>query len=379
MRITAFAVLWAMLSVQSAPAQDAPDPTPPKDDVTRFIHLPPAGGTSVTTGLPATGCAKCHAGANVNSFKPNVAAGDTSPEFSYFLYHLGARQKKGLAASLTEPDKTSRAILKLPEDTGIVVENVCPKHKEGRMGLEKNDIILAVNGKPASSSEAVRKETAADEVVIKVLRKGKEVELKPEAKKAKKTIQKTYLLGIHLGELEPVVRTQLDLSDEVAVVILNVNEESAAKEAGIQPNDILVQINGKPASDSKMVKQAVQESKGKTVVLKLLRDSEELTLSIKPKLIETEVADALSDFDKAFTQDWYHFNYQLPKNGQRVPSTWYYNYGVAQPHWPTASPPDSQKLQKKLNEIDAKLEELKAVIGELKKLKEKSSGSPVKN
>lgn len=261
--------------------------------------------------------------------------------------------------TLSVPDGTTRKLLQLPEDSGLVVEAILKEEDKERLGLAVGDIILKVNDKAATSEEVVKEELKADNIRIRIVRKGEEKDLTP--KPGKKQTTKRYLLGIRLGELEPVVRTQLGLDEYVSVVVQDVTDDSAAKEGGIQVNDILLTINSKEATGAEMVQKAVQDSKGEPVELKVLRDGEELTVKVTPKLVETPLETALLEIEGDFTADWNQI-YQLPNSRATAPLYWYHapgQMGVIQ-------------TPKKLNEIETKLDELKAAIEELKALHEKN-------
>lgn len=314
--------------------------------------------------LSSTACTRCHMNLQTNIAGQNAGSGRNSYSAWVHKALTGLPMPGGLAATLTEPDDTTRKLLKLPADSGLVVTEVCSKFESGRRGVEENDIILTINGTPATSEPVVTEELQKDEVVIKVLRKGKEIELKPEPEK--KATKKRYLLGIRLGELEPVVRAQLGLDEHVTVVIQGVNEGSAAEQAGIQEGDVLVKINGEIATGSEMVQKAVQSSAGEAVTLTLIRGGEDVEVSVTPELVETPVANSspavpLTTHDFA---DHWRMLYQPPAGNAAAPYYYWY-YG------PEKTSNDTQ-LQQKLTEIEAKIQELKALIESTRTLRQQS-------
>ncbi len=85
-----------------------------------------------------------------------------------------------LGARLGEADSTLRRHLKL--DGGLVVMRVAPDSPAAKAGLEEDDVVLAVDGKPVRTIEDMRRALAGtkpgQELTLKVLKPGKRVELK---------------------------------------------------------------------------------------------------------------------------------------------------------------------------------------------------------
>lgn len=68
------------------------------------------------------------------------------------------------------------------------------------------------------------------------------------------------------------------------LIVERIMDESPASEAGIEPGDVIVMINGKEATDFVSLQEAVQQAgkEDRPVKLKLERDGKELTVKIKP-------------------------------------------------------------------------------------------------
>ena len=68
------------------------------------------------------------------------------------------------------------------------------------------------------------------------------------------------------------------------LIVERIMDESPASEAGIEPGDVILMINGKEANDFASVQEAVQQAgkEDRPVKLKLERDGKELTVKIKP-------------------------------------------------------------------------------------------------
>jgi membrane-associated protease RseP (regulator of RpoE activity) len=95
----------------------------------------------------------------------------------------------------------------------------------------------------------------------------------------------TYWLGIQGQPLDSaVLRTHLQLADDVGVVVENVVKDSPAAKAGLRNHDILIGVNGEQVTGMDVLQQAVAASKGKPVELKVIRLSKEETFEVTPEV-----------------------------------------------------------------------------------------------
>lgn len=101
----------------------------------------------------------------------------------------------------------------------------------------------------------------------------------------------TYWLGIQGQPLDSaVLRTHLQLADDVGVVIENVMKDSPAEKAGLRQHDILIGVNGDQITDMTVLQHAVAASKGKPVELKLIRLAKEMSIEITPEVMPEHLA-----------------------------------------------------------------------------------------
>ncbi|MEP3481726.1 MAG: PDZ domain-containing protein [Fuerstiella sp.] len=237
-------------------------------------------------------CSACHAGA------VDGAVGGAH-NFVWMDYADVAHNDFTFRATLSKPDSVTRSFLKLKDDTGIVVDSVCPSNQQLAQVLKSNDIILSVNDKPvAKVQEVTNVLNTTKPLTITVLRAGQKEQLvRPGKAPEIAAKQKRYLVGIMIGELSPVVVSQLQLDESVSVFVRDFSDDSAGKAAGIKINDIVLKVDGKVCDSPKTLQQQVQESKGKKLNFEVLRDGTTIQIEVAPHLIEasyiavTEVQD----------------------------------------------------------------------------------------
>lgn len=93
-----------------------------------------------------------------------------------------------------------------------------------------------------------------------------------------------YWIGIQGGPIaDPILRTHLQLADDVGVVVMDVVPKSPADKAGLKKHDILLSVNGEPIENMLALQKAVAEGKGKAIELKVIRVGQETTVTVTPE------------------------------------------------------------------------------------------------
>jgi len=154
----------------------------------------------------------------------------------------------------------------LPSDKGALVQEVLPGLPAAVAGMQKGDIIVAVDGKRIDGNdEVVRMISAKDPgatVKITVLRNAKEVTLTAKLadrplrggtpgargeKSAPDEEPNEKKLGVSVDDLTPQVLQEIDLPKETnGVVVTNVSRLSEAFEKGIGAGDVITEVNRAP-------------------------------------------------------------------------------------------------------------------------------------
>jgi len=145
-------------------------------------------------------------------------------------------------------------------DRGVVIQEVLKDQPAERAGLKRNDVIVEFEGQPVADVQKFRLKVAdmpiGRKVSLVVLRDGKRVPLtltlgaRSEAQLAQSggTPEEVpageRLAGVRVRELRPSERSSLKIDG--GVMITDVETGSAADDAGLEPNDIVEEVNQKP-------------------------------------------------------------------------------------------------------------------------------------
>lgn len=165
---------------------------------------------------------------------------------------------------------------------GVMVTDVFKDDPADKAGIKVGDVITEINGKKIKDTHDLLLTTAAlhvgEKAIIKVIRDGKEISFttvvaerkdKPEAALMKKS--QTYF-GINVQEITKELAKQLEITQGVGLIVNNVEEGSPADNVGIQPRDIIIQVNKVKVSTLKQyMAEMTKAAEKKNVVLLIKR------------------------------------------------------------------------------------------------------------
>src|SRR4029434_8137081 len=140
---------------------------------------------------------------------------------------------------------------------GVVISSVLKNQPAEKAGLQRNDVIIEVDGQPVSDLQKFRLKVAdtpvGRRVPVTVLRDGKRmsvtVTLGPRdtqvaASNEAPPPHEETLGGLTVREMSADERNESNV--EHGVVVTEVEEGSAADEAGLQPNMVIEDAGGQP-------------------------------------------------------------------------------------------------------------------------------------
>src|ERR1035441_5968432 len=166
---------------------------------------------------------------------------------------------------------------------GAIVAQVSPDSPASKGGLRQGDVITELNGEKVlnggSLQLAVSEMAPGAGLKVGVMRDGKPITLNltvgqfhaktEEATNDGDDTPKSGKIGLSVADLTQDARQQLNIPDHVkGVVVQQVRPASPADDAGLQPGDVILEVNRKPAqSASEFASQVHEGPAGKDLLL----------------------------------------------------------------------------------------------------------------
>ena len=167
------------------------------------------------------------------------------------------------------------------EVRGALVGDVTPDSPASRAGIQKGDIILAIDGKPVNDSAQLRMNLSlmqpGTQVNLTVLRDGSErqvtarlAELPTETAKLEKSdnASEKAMDGVSVENLDASDARQLGLpANTTGVVVTDVDPNSQAAANGLKRGDVIQEVNHQPVRNTADFKSALRHSGDETLLL----------------------------------------------------------------------------------------------------------------
>lgn len=174
----------------------------------------------------------------------------------------------------------------IKQHRGAVVSRVAPDSPAEKAGIKEGDIVVSLDGKPIKNASTLRNAVGllsiGKKVELGVIREGKERKIKavigePQAEKQEAATLHKKLEGATLGEL---AETHALFGKIQGVIVLDVDQGSAAWSAGLRKNDIITSVNRKPVKNLKEFDKAVN-GKDNRLLLNIRRGNGALFLLLQ--------------------------------------------------------------------------------------------------
>ena len=181
---------------------------------------------------------------------------------------------------------------KLDRPRGALVAQVLPDSPAASAGFKQGDIILRYGGEPVEESSQLPRmigvTPVGKTVAMSILRNGEALEIKAtiarlEATEETVSTMDEYsdpLLRITVADLSNEQRRGLGAEDR-GVLVATLDEGPAAN-AGLYPDDIILEVNYTPVKSASQFVELIKElPKGKAVSVLVRRDHESLYLAMR--------------------------------------------------------------------------------------------------
>jgi serine protease Do len=170
----------------------------------------------------------------------------------------------------------------LKQTTGALVSDVMEASPAEQAGIKQGDVIVEFDSKPVKSStdlpHLVASTPVGKEVAMKVIRGGAELtlkvkvgELKEEQVAAMASSSPKTKLGIDIQELNPAIARKFGLKGEKGIVITEVEPDSPGDAAGLQPGDLILEINRIRVTTVSQVRRILEKTKPDEPTLLLIK------------------------------------------------------------------------------------------------------------
>jgi len=186
--------------------------------------------------------------------------------------------------------------LGLKSEAGALVSDVTEDSPAEKAGIKRGDVIISFDGKDIKEMSDLPYMVAVtpvdSNVKVKVIRDGKEKTLQVKIAEAKESssaavqgnnnMNEGPRLGMSLMENSKQYARQYNLPDYRGLVVTEIMPGSPAAMAGIQPGDIILELDKKPIESLKEFKDKISKYKaGDTMLFLIKRQSGSFFLTLK--------------------------------------------------------------------------------------------------
>jgi serine protease Do len=198
-------------------------------------------------------------------------------------------------------EDTAKA-LELENTKGVLVSEVVKGGAAEKAGIQRGDIITAVNGETVEDTNVLRNKIAGTApgtaVKLTIVRDGKQQDVtitleEFNVEKAMKNAdqqdeeqggneKQNGKLGLSLQPVTPAIARQLGVSADQGLVVTDLDPTGPAAEAGIGRGDIILEINKRAVSSIEDVQAALEKADSKPILLLISRRGQTIYLTVRP-------------------------------------------------------------------------------------------------
>src|SRR3954471_10822523 len=213
---------------------------------------------------------------------------------------------RGVIGVSISPEPITKELAKelgLPNTNGAIIASVTDNTPAAHAGLQRGDVIVEYNGRPVTDNDSLVSMVVATKpgttVPITIYRDNQrktlsitpgELDLEAEANGGRAPRQNgpereaptATDFGMQLEPITAEVARQLELPrGRGGAIVTDVDRGSVAANAGVQPNDIILDVNRQPVANVSQVTRALQNAAaGRPVFLVVWRDGQEVFITM---------------------------------------------------------------------------------------------------
>ncbi|MBV9009782.1 MAG: trypsin-like peptidase domain-containing protein [Verrucomicrobia bacterium] len=191
----------------------------------------------------------------------------------------------GIQIQTLGDDPATRELVK-GVDKGVVVSTIMADAPANKSDLRPLDVITKVDGTPVTTDTQLQheilKKKIGQTVKLTVWRKGQQMEIpvatgelpgevsqasNQSARPNPAAPESTGKFGLQVQDITPEMADRLHLGEARGVIVTDVAENSIAGTQGIEREDVITEVDGKPVNDVKSFRDALSKSDPKRGVL----------------------------------------------------------------------------------------------------------------
>lgn len=188
----------------------------------------------------------------------------------------------------------SLGLTRNPNETALVTE-VAEKSPAVEAGVKTGDIIVEFNGKPVPKSHdfpgVIADTVPGQKVTLKIFRDKKEQvigvrigELADESDANQQAEARDPELGLRVQRITPEAARRLGLGSAKGVLVVEVQPGSPADQVGIEPADVIREVNQRAVSNVKEFERATRQGRrGDRILLLVQRGDNAVFFAVKRK------------------------------------------------------------------------------------------------
>jgi len=173
--------------------------------------------------------------------------------------------------------------LGLEDQKGALVADVTQGGPAEKAGIERGDVIVSYAGKEVREMNdlpmMVGTTPVGSRVSMEIVRNGKrktiEVkigELKEEAGAGEEALESRTTLGMRVEDVTPENARKYNIEEETGVLVVEVEADSPAGEAGLKPGDVILEVDQKVVGDLRAYQDLISGyGKGDTILFLVKR------------------------------------------------------------------------------------------------------------
>jgi serine protease Do len=194
------------------------------------------------------------------------------------LIRYGKVRRGWLGVSVQDMTRDMLRFFHLDRVRGVVVVRVMNGSPGAKAGLKQGDVILSLENNEISDksdySERISTYPVGNTMRLKILRDGAErsASLKVSFLPVEQVAEYTKIwLGLNVSAIEKSLSRRYRLTTDQGVVVTGVTPSSAGGKIGIQPGDVIRQVNQARIKNEQDFKTAMVEAAGRDSVLLLVQ------------------------------------------------------------------------------------------------------------